>query len=118
MDFYDSVDSISKIATYTKYNRIYQYVSNNITPNEKTIHNFIDKYDVFLEFIIELTLLTTFELDMTDFEHIAIDGTIKNANCNKYNLFSKKNLLLLIDHYSKKNLTEDEIEKLPKPCIK
>lgn len=113
---YDGVSHISKIASYAEYNRIYQYVSDYITPDEKTIHNFIKDNSSFLEYLIELTLITAFELEMSDFEHLCVDGTIKKANCNKYNLFNKEDISMLIDYYSGSILSDDEIEKLSKPC--
>ena len=113
---YDGVIHISKIASYAEYNRIYKYVSDYITPDEKTIHNFIKDNSSFLEYLIELTLITAFELEMSDFEHLCVDGTIKKANCNKYNLFNKEDISMLIDYYSGSILSDDEIEKLSKPC--
>ena len=57
-------------------------------------------------------LTVTNRIGLTDFEHIAIDGTIKNAYNSSFNIIKENEISLLINHYMVKELTKEEIKKL------
>ena len=54
-------------------------------------------------------------MGFTDYEHIAIDGTIKKAYNSPFNIIKEKDISLLIRHYRVQELTKDEIKNLRKP---
>ena len=55
---------------------------------------------------------------LTDFEHIAIDGTIKRAYNSPFNIIKEKDISLLIRHYMVEKLLKDEIKKLRRTARK
>ena len=57
-------------------------------------------------------------IGLTNYEHIAIDGTIKKAYNSSFNIIKEKDLSLLIRHYLVQELTKDEIKKLRKTARK
>ena len=59
-------------------------------------------------------LIATYKLGLSDFKHIAIDGTIKQAYNSPFNIIKEKDIQLLIKHYMVELLTKDEIKKLIK----
>ena len=63
-------------------------------------------------------LIVANRIGLTDFEHIAIDGTIKNAYNSSFNIIKEKDISLLIKHYMVEELTKDEIKKLRRTARK
>lgn len=63
-------------------------------------------------------LIATYKLGLSDFKHIAIDGTIKQAYNSPFNIIKEKDNRLLIKHYMVELLTKDEIKKLRKTAQK
>ena len=57
-------------------------------------------------------------IGLTDYEHIAIDGTIKKAYNSPFNIIKEKDISLLIKHYMVKKLTKEEIKKLRRTARK
>ena len=57
-------------------------------------------------------------IGLTNYEHIAIDGTIKKAYNSPFNIIKEKDLSLLIKHYIVQKLTKDEIKKLRRTARK
>ncbi len=57
-------------------------------------------------------------MGLTDFEHIAIDGTIKRAYNSPFNIIKEKDISLLIKHYVVEELSKKEIKKLRRTARK
>ena len=63
-------------------------------------------------------LIVAHRIGLTDYEHIAIDGTIKKAYNSPFNIIKEKDISLLIKHYMVEKLTKDEIKKLRRTARK
>ena len=50
-------------------------------------------------------LIVANKLDLTDFEHIAIDRTIKKTHNSPFNIIKEKDISLLIRHHMVKELS-------------
>ena len=55
-------------------------------------------------------MILAYCLSITDFEHIALDGTILKAFNSQFNILKMDDLEILINHYSIKKLDKDEIK--------
>lgn len=112
------VTSSKVIEEMAMYHKVYIYVSNGINPKERTIRKFITDYDYLFNILLGCTLIFANILEITDFKHIAIDGTIRKANNSKYNIIHKKDIEKLIKHYTGFKLSDETIKKLKRPVRK
>ena len=65
-----------------------------------------------------MTLETAKKEGYTEFNHVAIDGTIKKAYNSNQNMISKKECNLLIKYYKGLSVKPKKLEKLNKPARK
>ena len=63
-------------------------------------------------------LIVANRIGLTDYERIAIDGTIKKAYNSPFNIIKEKDISLLIRHYIVEELTKDEIKRLRRTARK
>ena len=116
--YYCGVTSSNVIEDLAMFHKIYIYVSDEIKPSERTIRRFITKYGYLFNNLIGSCLMFANVLELTDFKHIAVDGTVQKANNSKFNVIHKKDIQLLINYYSGFVLSDEEIKKLPRPVRK
>ena len=107
----DDITSSIRIEDFARYHQLYRMVSNDIQPSERTIRRFIEHRGYLFKFCLGLSLLFAQELGMTEFKHLSIDGTIKKANNNKFNVLDENTIDKLINHYLGLELYEDELKK-------
>lgn len=79
-----------KIADQAKYHQIYKYVSNNIQPSVKSTQRYKHKYEPYYEELVQMTLKKAADEKFTEFNQVAIDGTIKKAYNSNNNAITKK----------------------------
>ncbi|WP_236951242.1 hypothetical protein [Methanosphaera sp. BMS] len=84
------MDSVIIIADMAKYHDIFKFVCNGITPSERTIQRYQDEYGEYYESFLQMTLKKASEKKYTEFNHVAIDGTVKKAYNSNHNTISKK----------------------------
>lgn len=95
----EHIDSAAVIADMARYHDIYKYVSDDVKPSERSIQRYRREYGEYFEVLLQMTLKKVFDDGLTDFNHVAIDGTIKKAyNSNNYTI-TKKETQILIDYY-------------------
>lgn len=58
------------------------------------------------------------KLDLSSFNYLSVDGTIKLACNSPFNIFKKKDIQLLIKHYMVQKLTKKEFKDLRKTAKK
>lgn len=106
------------ISNYSKYHELYECVSDYLMPSDRTIRKYKREYgDVFRK-ITSFTLIVAHTIKLTDFKHIAIDGTIQKAFNSPFYVLKMKQIEILLNHFCKEELTEDEIKKLPRSVKK
>ena len=67
---------------------------------------------------MNFTLILSEKLGLTNFNHIAVDGTIKLAFNSPYNIIKRKDIHLLIRHYMVEELSKKQIKNLRKTAKK
>ena len=97
-----------------KYHDIYKFVCDGLLL-QRTIQRYRVKYGKYYEILLQKTLEKASELDFTNFNHVAIDGTIIKAHNSNQNMISKKETRLLIQYYKGITVNEDKINNLNKP---
>lgn len=110
------MDSASIIAEMAKYHDIFRYVSDDIQPSERSIQRYRRDYGHYFEALLRMTLKKAFDEGFTQFNHVAIDGTIKKAYNSNNNTISKKETQILIDYYEGYPVDPETLEKLHKPA--
>ena len=86
----DHIESARVIEEMTKYHDIYKFVCDRIKPSERSIQRYRDELGKYYEVLLQMTLKTAVKKGFTDFNHVAIDGTIKKAHNSNQNMISKK----------------------------
>lgn len=114
----DHIESGRIIEDMAKYHDIYKFVCDGITPSERTIQRYRDDYGKYYEQLVKMTLETAKKEEYTEFNHVAIDGTIKKAHNSNQNMITKKECNLLIKHYKGLSVKPKKLEKLNKPARK
>ena len=119
--FYGYINKITssiKLAYNAKYNKLYNLISHGIEPSDRTIRDYCKYFSPIYQLIMSFILIVANRIGLTDFEHIAIDGTIKRAYNSPFNIIKEKDLSLLIRHYMVEELSKDEIKKLRRTARK
>ena len=97
--FYRGVTSIEMLAEMAEFHQIYRYVSGDIKPSSRTIRRFIQKYGIYFKILLGCSLIFANEINLTDFNHVAIDDSIKKADNNRFNVIHKEDIEILIKYY-------------------
>ena len=119
--FYGYINKITSsvvLAHNAKFNYLYNLISHAIEPKDRTIRDYREDFQGIFQFIMSFILIVANKLGLTDFEHIAIDGTIKKAYNSPFNIIKEKDISLLIRHYMVEELSKDEIKQLRRTARK
>lgn len=114
----EHVESAKYIADMAKYHEIYRYVSDDIRPSERSVQRYRREYGCYFEVLVQMTLKKASDLKLTDFNHVAIDGTIKKAYNSNNNVISKKETQILLDYFNGLHISPEQLDKLHKPAQK
>ena len=110
------IDRTSIIADMARYHDIFKYVCDDIRPSERSIQRYRREYGCYFEVLLKMTLKKAFDEGFTDFNHVAIDGTIKKAYNSNNNTITKKETQILVDYYEGRPIDPENLEKLHKPA--
>ena len=110
--YINKITSTIELAYNAKYNHLYNLISHGLEPSDRTIRDYCKYFQPIFQLIMSFTLMVANRIGLTDFEHIAIDGTIKNAHNSPFNIIKEKDISLLIKHYMVEELSKDEIKQL------
>jgi transposase len=110
------IDRTSIIADMARYHDIFRYVSDDIRPSERSIQRYRREYGQYFEVLLQMTLKKAFDEGFTEFNHVAIDGTIKKAYNSNNNTITKKETQILVDYYEGRPIDSKCLEKLHKPA--
>ena len=119
--FYGYINKITSTVTLSynaRYNMLYNIISHGLEPSDRTIRDYCKYFQSIYQLIMSFILIVANKIGLTDYEHIAIDGTIKKAYNSPFNIIKEKDLRLLIKHYMVQKLTKEEIKKLRRTARK
>ena len=116
--YINKITSTVQLAYNAKYNNLYNLISHSLQPSDRTIRDYCKYFQSIYQLIISFILIVANRIGLTDYEHIAIDGTIKKAYNSPFNIIKEKDIRLLIRHYVVQELTKDEIKQLRKTARK
>lgn len=108
----------SDIEDLARYHDVYKFVCDGITPDERTIIRYKHKFKKYYDELLKLTLETAVKENLTDFDVIAVDGTIDKAYNNLHNRIDEKETDLLLEYYKGDNTDLKILEELHKPAKK
>ena len=111
----DHVESARIIADMARYHEIYKFVSDEVMPSERSVQRYRREYGGYFEVLLQMTLKKASDLKLTDFNHVAVDGTVKKAYNSNNNVISKKETQILLDYFSGLSVDPKKLEKLQNP---
>ena len=114
----DHIESARVIEEMTKYHDIYKFVCDRIKPDERSIQRYRNNLGRYYEVALQMTLQMAAKKGFTEFNHVAIDGTIKKAHNSNQNMISKKETNLLVKYYQGLEVDPKKLKKLNKPAQK
>ena len=114
----DHIESTRVIEEMAKFHDIYKFVCDRITPDERSIQRYRNNLGSYYEILLQMTLEKAVKKGFTEFNHVAIDGTIKKAHNSNQNMISKKETNLLVKYYQGIEIDPKNLEKLNKPAQK
>lgn len=114
----DHVTSARKIADMARYHDIYKYVCDGITPSERTIQRYREKYGEEYSQLLQMTLKKARDAGLTNFNHVIVDGTIKKGHNSNYNTITRKEMRILLNYYKGMPVSNKILNKLNKPAKK
>jgi hypothetical protein len=112
----EHVESAKYIADMARYHEVYRFVSDDVKPSERSVQRYRREYGCYFEVLVQMTLKKASDLKLTDFNHVAIDGTIKKAYNSNNNTITKKETQILVDYYEGRPIDPESLEKLHKPA--
>ena len=98
------------IADMARYHDIFKYVCDDIRPSERSIQRYRREYGRYFEVLLQMTLKKAFDEGFTEFNHVAIDGTIKKAYNSNNNTITKKETQILVDYYEGRYVGPESLE--------
>ena len=102
-----------------KNHTYFKFVANGIEPDEDTINNFINIWGSFFEYTLSYSTQLALIAGFTTFEKILVQTVpLLNLTIIKFNVVHKDDVKILIDYYSNKLVTVDELEGLRFPARK
>ena len=114
----EHVESAKYIADMARYHDIYRFVSDDVQPSERSVQRYRREYGCYFEVLVQMTLKKASDLKLTDFNHVAIDGTIKKAYNSNNNVITKKETKILLNYFSGLQVSREKLDKLHKPAQK
>ena len=108
------IDRTSIIADMARYHDIFRYVCDDIRPSERSIQRYRREYGRYFEVLLQMTLKKASDEGFTEFNHVAIDGTIKKAYNSNNNTITKKETQILVNYYEGHHVSPENLEKLHK----
>ena len=112
------VESAKYIADMARYHEIYRFVSDDVKPSERSVQRYRREYGCYFAILAQMTLKKASDLKLTDFNHVAIDGTIKKAYNSNNNIITKKETRILLDYFNGLPVAHETLNKLHKPAQK
>ena len=80
--FYGYINKITSTVTLSynaRYNMLYNIISHGLEPSDRTIRDYCKYFQSIYQLIMRFILIVANRIGLTDYEHIAIDGTIKKV---------------------------------------
>lgn len=100
----------------TKTNIPFMILMDGLTPSSRSISRYRKLLGCYYKVIISKTLEMAHDMGLTEFEHVAIDGTIIKAYNSSYNVIHKSDIRRLIKILENDDFDEKIISKLRKPA--
>ena len=110
----EHVESAKCIADMTRYHEVYRFVSDDVKPSEHSVQRYRREYGCYFEVLVQMTLKKASDLKLTDFNHVAIDGTIKKAYNSNNNVIRKKETQILLNYFNGLQISPEQLDKLHK----
>ena len=92
----DRESSTEEIGELLKYHQIYQFVADGLTPSARTLRRFKKNNQLLFETTLQSTISHAKNENLTDFDHVAFDGTIAKANNSPHNIIKLTDIELLL----------------------
>lgn len=105
-----------QIAEKVGSNIPYMIILDGLKPSSRSISRYRFLLGCYYKSIISQTLQMAVDFGLTDFDHVAIDGTIIKAYNSNFNVIRKVDVRRLIKILEEDNYDENIIKKLRKPA--
>lgn len=112
------VTSSEEIEDLARYHDVYKYVSDYENPSARSIRKYKKEFKESYNELLKITLKKAEQENLTTFNHVPMDGTIKKAYNNGHNTITEKETDTLLKYYKRKPMDDEILEKLRRPVKK
>lgn len=73
------INGTDELAEMTEFHKKFKYVSEDLEPSGRVLRKFIQEYGNIFKQLLAATLNLAYNLGLTDFDYVCVDGTIIKA---------------------------------------
>ncbi len=110
---FDGIESLKKVSEYCKFHDCYKFMMDGLQPSERTLQRFVHDFGYLFKDVNDELVRFASDNELTDFNHVAIDGTIIKANNSNYNIIKMKDVEKLLKLLPE-TLDEEELKEAKK----
>ncbi len=110
---FDGIESLKKVSEYCKFHDCYKFMMDGLQPSERTLQRFVHDFGYLFKDVNDELVRFASDNELTDFNHVAIDGTIIKANNSNYNIIKMKDIEKLLKLLPE-TLDEEELKEAKK----
>ncbi|AWX33231.1 transposase [Methanosphaera sp. BMS] len=96
------IDGTDELAEMARFHQKFRYACGDLQPSGRVLRKFMQDYGNLFKQMLALTLNLAYNLGLTDFDFVCVDGTIIKAINSPFNVIYYEDALVLI-----KNLKSD-----------
>ena len=108
----NGITSTLQISNNSEKHYLYHLVSNYLIISDRSLRDYRKEYKEIFVKILSFTLIFAHCIGFTNFEHIALDGTILKAFNSPFNILKMDDIDNLIKHYTIEKLDNETIKDL------
>ena len=108
----NGITSTLQISNNSENHYLYHLVSNYLIISDRSLRDYRKEYKEIFVKILSFTLIFAHCIGFTNFEHIALDGTILKAFNSPFNILKMDDIDNLIKHYTIEKLDDETIKDL------
>ena len=112
------INGTDELAEMAEFHKKFRYVSGDLNPSGRVLRKFIEEYGNIFKQLLAATLNLAYNLGLTDFDYVCVDGTIIKATNSPFNVIYYEDALILLENLSSDVPNSEAIDDLRRPAKK
>lgn len=112
------VKGTEELAEMAEFHQKFKYISGDLKPSGRVLRKFMQEYGDLFKQLLAATLNLAYNLGLTDFSYVCVDGTIIKATNSPFNVIYRDDALKLLELLSSDTPNNEIIDDLRRPAKK